>query len=86
MSLGKYAKIALVIDNAPWHNELTNDSIPPKRSWWKENVKQCLDTHNITVLVRDSKAELFEIVMKNLPEQRYETDEAAKNYNVHILR
>ncbi len=32
------------------------------------------------------KAELLDIAMKNLPEKRYETDEAVKKYNVKILR
>ncbi|CAF4227702.1 unnamed protein product [Rotaria sordida] len=32
------------------------------------------------------KAELLDIAMKNLLEKRYEIDEAAKNYNVDILR
>ncbi|CAF4344335.1 unnamed protein product, partial [Rotaria sordida] len=38
--LGKYTKIVFVIDNAPWHNRLTNDPMPPKRSWWKEYIIQ----------------------------------------------
>ncbi|CAF2783812.1 unnamed protein product [Rotaria sp. Silwood2] len=32
------------------------------------------------------KAELLDIAIKNLPEKRYETDEAVKKYNVDILR
>ncbi|CAF4216022.1 unnamed protein product, partial [Rotaria sordida] len=84
--LGKYTKIVFVIDNAPWHNRLTNDTMPPKRSWWKEYIIQWLNAHNINVPVKAVKAELLEIAMKNLPEKRYEIDEAAKTYNVDILR
>ncbi len=86
MSLGKYTKIVFVIDNAPWHNRLTNDTMPPKRSWRKEYIIQWLNAHNINVPVKAVKAELLEIAMKNLPEKRYEIDEAAKKYNVDILR
>ncbi|CAF1304862.1 unnamed protein product [Rotaria sordida] len=83
---GKYTKIVFVIDNAPWHNRLTNDTMPPKRSWRKEYIVQWLNDHNINVPVKAVKAELLEIAMKNLPEKRYEIDETAKKYNVDILR
>ncbi|CAF4839387.1 unnamed protein product [Rotaria sp. Silwood2] len=83
---GIYTRIVLVIDNAPWHNRLTNYTMPPKRSWRKEHIIQWLNTHNIDVPVKAVKTELLDIAMKNLPEKRYETDEAAKKYNVDILR
>ncbi|CAF4345616.1 unnamed protein product [Rotaria sp. Silwood2] len=43
LNLAIYTKIVLVIDNAPWHNRLTNDTMPPKRSWQKEHytMAQC---------------------------------------------
>ncbi|CAF1111372.1 unnamed protein product [Rotaria sordida] len=84
--LGKYTKIVFVIDNAPWHNRLTNDPMPSKRSWRKEYIIQWLNAHSINVPVKAVIAELLEIAMKNLPEKRYEIDEVAKNYNVDILR
>ena len=37
-SLGKKSKIVVVIDNAPWHNRLTDDTRPPKRSWRKRLI------------------------------------------------
>ncbi|CAF4673385.1 unnamed protein product, partial [Rotaria sp. Silwood2] len=83
---GIYTRIVLVIDNAPWHNRLTNYTMPPKRSWRKEHIIQWLNAHNIDVPVKAVKTELLDIAMKNLPEKRYETDEAAKKYNVDILR
>ncbi|CAF1111355.1 unnamed protein product [Rotaria sordida] len=83
---GKYTKIVFVINNAPWHNRLTNDTMPPKRSWRKEYIIQWLNAHNINIPVKAAKTELLEIPMKNLPEKRYEIDEAAKKYNVDILR
>jgi hypothetical protein len=78
LSLGKYNKIVLIIDNTPWHNRLTSDTMPPKRSWRKEYIIQWLNNHNIDVPVKAVKAELLDIAMKNLPEKRYETDEAVK--------
>jgi hypothetical protein len=29
---GRDTKVLLVLDNAPWHNRLTEDTMPPKRS------------------------------------------------------
>ncbi|CAF4203175.1 unnamed protein product, partial [Rotaria sordida] len=82
---GKYTKIVFVIDNAPWHNRLINDTIPPKGSWRKEYIIQWLNAHSINVPVKAAKAVFLKIVIKNLPEKRYEIDEAAKKYNVDIL-
>jgi hypothetical protein len=86
VSLGKDAKIVLVIDNATWHNRLTNDTTPPKRSWRKEAIIRWLSNHNIVFPEKVVKAELLEIALNNLPEKKYEIDEAAKKYNVGILR
>ncbi|CAF3057342.1 unnamed protein product [Rotaria sp. Silwood2] len=85
LNLAIYTKIVLVIDNAPWHNRLTNDTMSPK-SRGRKNIIQWLNAHNIDVPAKAVKAELLDIAMKNLPEKRYETDEAAKKYNVNILR
>jgi hypothetical protein len=86
LGLGKYPNIVLVIDNATWHNRLTNDTTPPKRSWRKEAIIRWLSSHNIVFPEKVVKAELLEIALNNLPEKRYEIDEAAKKYNVGILR
>jgi hypothetical protein len=80
LGLGKDAKIVLVIDNATWHNQLTNDTTLPKRSWRKETIIQWLSSHNIVFPEKVVKAELLEIALNNLPEKRYEIDEAAKKY------
>ncbi|CAF1317437.1 unnamed protein product, partial [Rotaria sp. Silwood1] len=84
--LGKGTKIILVIDNATWHSRLTNDTTPPKRSWRKEAIIRWLKSHNIVVPEKAVKAELLEIALDNLPPKKYEIDEAAKKYNVGILR
>lgn len=75
-----------MIDNATWHNRLTNDTTPPKRSWRKEAIMGWLSSHSIVFPDKVVKAELYEIALNNLPEKRYEIDEAAKKYNVGILR
>jgi len=84
--VGNDVNIVLVIDNATWHNRLTDDTTPPKRAWRKEVISQWLIRHNITVPVKATKAELLELAFGNLPEKRYLVNEAARKYNVGILR
>jgi hypothetical protein len=45
--LGKYASIVLIIDNGPWYNRLTDDTIPPRRPWRKQFIVQWVNDHNI---------------------------------------
>ncbi len=84
--LGQYVKIVLIIDNATWHNQLTEDTIPPKRAWRKDLIVQWLVNHNIRVPTKATKAELLVLAFDNLPPKRYVIDETAKNYDVDILR
>jgi hypothetical protein len=79
-------KIVLIIDNATWHNQLTEDTIPPKRAWRKDLVMQWLVNHNIRVPFKATKAELIVLALDNLPPKHYVIDEAAKKYNVDVLR
>ncbi|CAF1170090.1 unnamed protein product [Rotaria sordida] len=84
--LDQHVKIVLIIDNATWHNQLTEDTIPPKRAWRKDLAVQWLINHNIRVPFKATKAELLMLAFDKLPPKRYLVDEAAKKYNVDILR
>jgi hypothetical protein len=74
----------LIIDNATWHNQLTEDTIPPKRAWRKELIVQWQVNHNIIVPVKATKMELLLLAFDNLPPKRYVVDDVAKKYNVDI--
>lgn len=84
--VGQHAKIVLVIDNATWHNQLTEDTIPPKRAWRKDLVAQWLTNHNIRVPFKATNAQLLMLAFDNLQPKRYVVDDAARKYNVDILR
>jgi hypothetical protein len=84
--IGKDAKVLLVLDNAPWHNRLTEDTMPPKRSWRKELICDWLRHHRVPIPTKATKAVLLQLAFANLPEKRYVVDEAAAAYNVDILR
>ena len=38
--LGRVSRICIIIDNATWYNELTNDSKLPKRVCCKEQIQK----------------------------------------------
>jgi len=84
--VGASAKISIIIDNATWHNQLTEDTKPPKRSWNKQKIIEWLDFHQLNYPERATKAELLEIAFENAPKKKYVVDEAAKIYNVDITR
>ena len=35
---GSIARIAIIVDNASWHNELVDETEPPKRSWHMDQL------------------------------------------------
>jgi hypothetical protein len=74
-----------VLDNAPWHNRLTEETMPPKRSWRKELISDWLMHHRVPIPTKATKAVLLQLAFANLPEKRYVVDEAAAAYNVDIL-
>jgi len=45
-----------------------------------------MDSHHLDYSTRDTKAELLDITFQNAPEKKYVVDEAARIYEVQILR
>ena len=84
--LGKDARVSLILDNATWHNRLTEETTPPKRSWKKQVIINWLDRHDLPFSENMTKAELLEVALDNLPPKRYIVDEVAAKHNVQILR
>jgi hypothetical protein len=75
--VGKRAKLVVIIDNATWHNQPTEDTILLKRAWRKELIVQWLVNHNIIDSVKTTKAELLVLAFDNLPPKRDVIDEVA---------
>ncbi|CAF2098836.1 unnamed protein product [Rotaria magnacalcarata] len=84
--LGKDAKVLLVLDNVPWHNRLTEETMPPKRSCRKELISDWLMHRRVPLPTKATKAVLLQLAFANFPEKRYVVDEAAAASNVDILR
>jgi hypothetical protein len=84
--LGKDATVNLILDNATWHNRLTEETMPPKRSWKKQLIMNWLDKHDLPFTDNMTKAELFQVAFNNLPSKRYVVGEVAAKHDVQILR
>ncbi|CAF3860153.1 unnamed protein product [Rotaria sordida] len=83
---GNAPSITIIIDNASWHREGTDDTKPSRRSWRKQMIANWLDDHHILYDNDISKAELLELAYENLPRKKYKVDEEAKMYRINILR
>jgi len=83
---GKATPIAILIDNATWHNKLTPESEPPKRAWQKALVADWLTQRKIKFELYMTKAELLELAFQHLPPREYIVDRAAMKFDVQIVR
>ena len=77
---------AITIDNDTWHNELVDETKPPKRSWRKDQLQKWLEEHGIIYDTKLKKAELLEIAPAKVPPKRYKTNAVANVSNVEIGR
>ncbi|CAF3934653.1 unnamed protein product [Rotaria sp. Silwood1] len=60
---GTSAQIAIIIDNATWHNKLTPESEPPKRAWKKQLIVDWL----INQYIVDNVASKYNIEVVRIP-------------------
>lgn len=75
-----------MIDNATWHNKLTEDSVPPERAWQKSELQLWLTNQGLSFDLACTKAELLLVAFQNLPPKKYLTNVAAAEFNVEIVR
>ncbi|CAF1244573.1 unnamed protein product [Didymodactylos carnosus] len=80
------SKICIIVDNAPWHNELTDETKIPKPAWVKAQVVQWLNDHQVPYLAIYTKAELLKLADAYAPKKVFKTDVAAAKFDVDILR
>ncbi|CAF1141403.1 unnamed protein product [Rotaria sordida] len=74
------------IDNATWHNKLTEESIIPKRSSIKGEIQKWLQDRKINCPQKFVKAQLLQLVCTNCPPKEYMSDCIAKKCAVEIIR
>jgi hypothetical protein len=69
--LGEKKRIAICLDNATWHNKLTEESVIPKRASTKAEIQQWLKDRKINFSEKFIKAQLLELVGANCPPKEY---------------
>ncbi len=75
----------IIMDNAPYHNVLTESSPPISRSS-KQRIYSWLAQNKIPCNEDCLKAELIEILIKLAPEPDYIVDEIARKYGHEVIR
>lgn len=75
----------IVMDNAPYHNILSEHS-PPTPSCSKKRIRDWLEQNKIYCRDDCLKPELVEILKKIAPESTYAIDEIAKSYGHEVIR
>ena len=76
----------LVIDNAPYHSQLTEESKCPTTSTKKEDLKKWLNHRNITFPSQSTRPELLQLCKKNRPTPIYEVDELVRSWGHEVVR
>ncbi|CAF1352181.1 unnamed protein product [Rotaria sordida] len=85
-SASEKERIAICLDNATWHNKLTEESIIPKHSSIKGEIQKWLQDRKINFPEKFVKAQLLQLVCTNCPRKEYMSDRIAKKYAVEIIR
>ncbi len=75
----------IIMDNAPYHNILSDNSPPTARSS-KEKIKEWLEKNKIYCRQDCLKPELVEVLQKVAPEPIYAIDELASAHGHKVLR
>ena len=70
-SLGEKEKIAICLDNATWHNKLTEELIIPKSASTKGESQKWLKDRKINFQEKFVKAQLLQLVCANCPPKEY---------------
>ena len=83
---GPIPRIAIIIDNATWNNELVDEIELLKRSWRKDQLQEWLEEYGIIYDTKLKKAELLEIAPSNVSPKRYKTNVVANVSNVELVR
>jgi len=78
-------KSIIIMDNAPYHNTLSEYS-PPKPQCSKKRIKEWLEQNKIFIRNDCLKPELIEILNRIAPEPLYNIDKIARSAGHTVLR
>ena len=76
----------LVIDNAPYHTMLTEDSHGPTSATKKSDITKWLEHRSISYLPQATRPELLMICKQNRPEPQYLVDNTIRSWGHEVVR
>ena len=76
----------IVVDNASYHNAVTDESKSPTMKDRKAVMQRWLSSHNIAFEARMTKVELYQVIKDNKPPVIYQTDVMAHAAGHMVLR
>ena len=82
---GPSRRICIVVDNAPCHCKLEDDSKPARRSWTKQKIRDWLSVHGVLFDESCSKVELLELAIANRSLKRYQVNPGKETHAHHSL-
>ncbi|XP_068245251.1 uncharacterized protein, partial [Palaemon carinicauda] len=75
----------LVLDNAPYHSTLLEESRCPTSATKKADLYKWLEQRRISFRPSTTRSELLLICQKNRPERRYETDNSIREWGHEVV-
>ncbi|KAK3887013.1 hypothetical protein Pcinc_008895 [Petrolisthes cinctipes] len=76
----------LVIDNAPYHSQLTEESRCPTTSTKKADLMKWLEHRKLPYPSHSTRPELLKICKKHQPEPKYAVDEVIRTWGHEVVR
>lgn len=76
----------LVIDNAPYHNQLTEGSRCPTSATIKAEVVKWLEYRNVPYPPHATRPELLQICKENRPQPQYRIDDIIRSWGHDVVR
>ncbi|XP_076052663.1 uncharacterized protein LOC143032092 [Oratosquilla oratoria] len=76
----------LVLDNAPYHSQLTEETRCPTTATRKAEIVKCLECRSLPFPPHATGPELLLICKENRPEPRYTVDEIIRSWGHEVIR
>ncbi|KAK3870173.1 hypothetical protein Pcinc_024575 [Petrolisthes cinctipes] len=76
----------LVLDNAPYHSQLTEESRCPTTATRKADLIRWLEQHNISIPPAATRPELLFLCQQNRPQPQYKIDNTIRMWGHDVIR
>lgn len=76
----------LVLDNAPYHSQMTEESRCPTTATKKEDLQKWLKSHKIHYPLHATRPELLQLCRQNRPKPIYKVDNLIREWGHEVVR